>query len=109
MHLTLHLGRKCSGWGQLNAVTPSHILHLADEQSGRRFLIDTGAAFSIFPSKGPLATAGDLPQLRAAGGQSIACFGEKELTVKFSNQLFKWIFLLADAEAPIVGADFLRC
>jgi Reverse transcriptase (RNA-dependent DNA polymerase) len=50
----------------------------------------------------------DLPRLRAAAGQHIPCFGELQSTVSFGDKCFKWTFLLADVEAPLLGADFLR-
>jgi hypothetical protein len=46
--------------------------------------------------------------LRAGGSQPIKCFGEQQLTVSFSGHSFKWTFLLADVEAALLGADFLR-
>jgi hypothetical protein len=94
--------------GQLNAVVPGLLLRITDEISKRRFLVDTGAAFSVLPHSGPPISAADLPKLRAAGGQSIKCFSEKRLEVSFSGQPFTWEFLLADVEAPLLGADFLR-
>ena len=102
------MGGKRSGQGQLNAVAPGRLLHLTEQLSNRRFLVDTGAAFSVFPSKGPMLTAEPLPRLRAAGGQPIACFGEQQLDLLFADRRFQWMFLLADVEAPILGADFLR-
>jgi len=43
------------------AVTPGKILHLLEWQTKRRFLGDTVADFSIFPSKGPVVTTELLP------------------------------------------------
>ncbi|MFO0000703.1 MAG: hypothetical protein ACK559_06215, partial [bacterium] len=45
----LQLAGKRRRRGQLNAVAPGELLHLTDELSGQRFLVDTGASYSIFP------------------------------------------------------------
>jgi hypothetical protein len=62
----------------------------------------------VLPYKGPRRLKADLPCLRVAGGQHIPCFGELQSTVSFGDKCFKWTFLLADVEAPLLGADFLR-
>jgi hypothetical protein len=49
LHAALLLSGKWWCQGQLNAVVPGELLHLSDELSGRRFLVDTGASYSIFP------------------------------------------------------------
>jgi hypothetical protein len=36
------------------------------------------------------------------------CCGEKPATVNFAGHDFKWNFLLAAVEMPLLGADFLR-
>jgi hypothetical protein len=81
-------------------------LHLTDELSGRRFLVDTGASYSIFPHQSSQTVCG--PVLKGPGGQTIACWGEMQLPVQFSGRRFSWTFLLAKVEFPILGADFLK-
>jgi len=46
--------------------------------------------------------------LRAAGGQPIACYGEKLMLLAFADRSFEWTLLLADVETPILGADILH-
>jgi hypothetical protein len=94
--------------GQLNALAPGLLLRITCQQTKRRFLFDTGAAFSVLTFKGLRRLKADLPLLRASGGQNIPCFGELQSTNKFSEKCFEWTFLLADVEAPLLGADFLR-
>jgi hypothetical protein len=72
---------KWAGRGQLNAVAAGHLLHLFDEVSRRRFLVDTGAAYSVFPHRSAEETSG--PQLTGAGGKPIHCWGERELSLSF--------------------------
>ena len=106
LHSALQLAGKRRRRGQLNAVAPGELLHLTDELSGQRFLVDTGASYSIFPHQSSQPVCG--PVLKGPGGQTIACWGEKELPVQFSGRRFTWTFLLAKVEFPILGADFLK-
>ncbi len=92
--------------GQLNAVIPGEFLHLTDDISGRRFLVDTGALYSIYPHSSAEAPTG--PPLRSPGGQAKPCWGEKQLEICFAGQKFVWTFLLAKVDFAILGADFLK-
>ncbi len=100
----VHLAGKRVGRGQLNAVAPGCLLHLFDDVSQRRFLVDTGAAYSVFPHKSLSISSG--PQLTGAGGQVIECWGEQRMNLCFHGRQFQWTFLLADVQLPILGADF---
>ncbi len=97
---------KRPGRGQLNAVVPGQLLHLTDELSARQFLVDTGASYSIFPHTASDPATG--PLLKGPGGQSIACWGEKQVEVVFLGRRFQWPFLLAQVDFAILGADFLK-
>jgi hypothetical protein len=79
---------------------------VADQLTGTKFLVDTGASYSIFPHKSKRPPSG--PRLRGPGGQDIACWGEKEMAVFFGGQRYTWSFLLAAVQFPILGVDFLR-
>jgi hypothetical protein len=46
--------------------------------------------------------------LKGPGGQNIACWGEKQVEVVFSGRRFRWLFLLAQVDFAILGADFLK-
>jgi hypothetical protein len=102
----VQLGGKLTHRGFLNAVTPGRLVHVLDQLSNMRFLVDTGASYSIFPhsSSSPPTS----PLLAGPSGTSIPCWGEKEFTLSFSGRLFKWTLLLADVKFPILGVDFLR-
>jgi predicted aspartyl protease len=99
---------KRHGRGQLNAVVPGELLRVTDGNTGRRFLVDTGAAFSVLPHDSRHPAAGDRPKLSAVGGQNIECYGEKKAVVNFAGRDFEWTFLLAAVEMPLLGADFLK-
>jgi hypothetical protein len=65
--------------------------------SGKRFLVDTGASFSIVPHRCSLR-----PSICASGA------GIRTAEVKISGTVFSWDFLLADIRFPILGIDFMR-
>jgi hypothetical protein len=104
LHAALQLAGKRRRRGQLYAVAPGELLHLTDELSGRRFLVDTGASYSIFPHQSLQPVC--VPVLKGPGGQTIACWGEKLLPVQFSGRRFTWTFLLAKVEFPILVQIF---
>jgi len=101
----LHVG-KLDRQGRLNAVVPGSLVHIVDQLSSRRFLVDTGASYSIFPHSSSAAPSG--PKLRGAAGQLIPCWGEKTFNLSFQGRKFSWTFLLAAVSFPIIGVDFLR-
>jgi hypothetical protein len=104
----LQLAGKLRRRGQLNAVLPGELLHVTDTPACLQFLVDTGAAFSCIPRTSPLPGLEQLPRLKAAGGQSIQCFGKVAAEVCFGGHRFKWTFLYAAVEEPLLGGDFLK-
>jgi hypothetical protein len=92
--------------GRLNAVAPGALVHIQDQLSKRRFLVDTGASFSIFPHHSSAPASG--PVLSGPSGKTIPCWDEKFLTLSFHGKTFTWTFLLAAVQFPILGVDFLR-
>jgi hypothetical protein len=60
--------------GRLNAIAPGVLVHVVDQISGRRFLVDMRAAFSIIPHFPAFlllteALLGQLAFLSSAGGR----------------------------------------
>jgi hypothetical protein len=100
------MGGKLSRQGRVNAVAPGRLLHLQDDLSKRRYLVDTGAAYSIFPYSSSECQSG--PSLRGPSGRPIRCWGEKQIKLSFNGHPFTWTFLLAEVDFPILGVDFLR-
>jgi hypothetical protein len=92
--------------GCLNAVTPGPLVHIVDQLSNMRFLIDTGASYSVFPHQSSATASG--PRLIGPTGRPIPCWGERRLRLSFHGQIFSWTFLLAAVQFPIIGVDFLR-
>jgi hypothetical protein len=102
---SLQLGKLASR-GRLNAVAPGPLVHIEDQLSKRRFLVDTGASFSIYPFSSKAVPTG--PTLFGPAGKLIPCWGERSISLQFNNKKFTWSFLLAAVSFPIIGVDFLR-
>ena len=75
--------------------------------TARRYLVDTGASFSLVPHKSADPPAGQ-PRLTGPNGQPIKCWGEERRRLRIGGRQFEWEFLLADVTFPILGVDFLR-
>ncbi len=101
----MQLGKLASR-GLVSAIAPGQLVHITDQFSQRRFLVDTGAADSVYPHSSPSFPGG--PALSGAAGQPISCWGERQLQLSFDGQVFSWPFLLAAVQFPIIGVDFLR-
>ena len=85
----------------------SRLLYIPDTRSGRRFLVDTGAAISVVPRIDPKAMPEET-NLTAANGSKISTYGEALLSLDIGlRRDFKWIFVIADVKFPILGADFM--
>ncbi len=95
---------KLGGRGRLNAVIPGSLVHIIDQLSGRRYHVDTGASFSIFPHKSTTPPTGQ--NLTGPDGQLIPCWGEKRIVLVFHGCRFAWTFLLADVQFLIIGVNF---
>jgi hypothetical protein len=71
MHPPVQLG-KLAFRGLVNTVSPGQLVHIVDQHSHRHFLVDTGAAFSVFPPSSTSPPCG--PALAGAACQSIPCW-----------------------------------
>jgi hypothetical protein len=87
---------KLSSRGWLNAIVPGSLVHIIDQLSGRCYLVDTGASFSIFPHKS--TTPPTSQKLTGPDGQLIPCWGENRIILVFHGRCFAWTFLLADVQ-----------
>ena len=88
---------------------PQNALHIVDQASGTRYLVDTGACVSLYPASPQQASSPDLHQLNltAANGQQINTYGVATKTIHLRNSSYQWDFYLADVTQPLIGADFL--
>jgi hypothetical protein len=91
---------------QLNSFTAGgELLYLTDSFSGKQFLVDSGAARSVYPHRSALRSSG--PSLVGADGRPIASWGTRRLRLQFGQQHYEFDFLLATVAKPILGNDFL--
>ncbi len=102
MQLVGKLGRR----GVVSAIRPGRLFFVTDSSSHRRFLVDTGSAFSIMPWRSSSPPSG--PCLTGADGRCIPCWGEQPFTVTIGGVPRQWTFLLAAVSFPILGIDFLH-
>ena len=89
----------------------SRLLHVKDPLTHHRFLVDTGAEVSVLPATSADRRHPPLPDrsLSAVNGSSIATYGTRSLTVSLGlRRRFRWIFVVADVQQAILGADFLH-
>ena len=87
------------------ATPASSLFFVHDDLSGRDFLVDTGACVSLFPfsSRDPPSRR----DLRTADGSFLPAWGNRRMQVRFGGKEFRWRFLLAAVDTPILGVDFL--
>ena len=85
-----------------------------DENSGRSFLVDSGADISVFPLSFLPSSTGAPPvsrpgqRLHAANGSFIETFGTKTLHLQLQGFKVRHSFRVAKVAQPILGADFFR-
>ena len=88
----------------------SRLFYITDTITGIRFLVDTGAEVSVIPpSPTKRHKQPDLLTLQAVNNTSIKTYGKRSLTLNLGlRRAFRWVFVIADIQRPILGADFLR-
>ena len=90
---------------------PGHkgdLLYVYDSNNKVKWLVDSGALYSIVPPTLAQRTQG--PQdnhLQAANGSKIQCFGSVEMDVVLGSKTYRFDFVVADVKNHILGADFM--
>jgi hypothetical protein len=92
---------------QFNPVAVGMLVHVQCQLTGRGFLVDMGATFSLIPHSSTLPLARQ-PRIIGPSGKPIRCWGEEWLQLRICGRLFAWTFLKAEVTFPILGVDFLR-
>ena len=66
------------------------LLFVWDKNSGRRFLVDTGAEVSILPATGLDTRIGQSgPALKAANGSTIRTYGVRTVLLRFASSQYE--------------------
>jgi hypothetical protein len=104
---TLLMAGKLVRRGRINVLPLATLFTLwTSPHRGVFCIVDTGAAYSIFPFSSPGKQSG--PCLKGTDGLHIPCWGERRLSLVFQGSRFEWPFLLAKVQFPIINVDFLR-
>ena len=95
-----------------NVVTASNknpLIKLFDPISSVTFVIDTGSQISVLPVKRKMSHVLHSGFVHSADGSKIPTFEKVELDLSFNlDRVFKWKFIRASVQHPILGIDFLR-
>ena len=104
---------KLKGQRTIAAASPGQskdsLFHFKVNNSGKTFLVDTGASISLFPVSQSEASSRPANHnlLISANGSPIATFGHRMIELTVGKRSFRWPFLLAKVTQPILGAGFL--
>lgn len=103
-------GRTLMATGVAGPDQHSRLFYVVDKNTGTRFLVDTGSEVSVLPpSLSDQKHSPDKLTLTAVNNTSITTYGKRSLTLNLGlRRSFPWIFIIADIQKPIIGADFLR-
>ena len=83
----LWLAGKLGVRGLVNAIAPGQLVYVNDQLSNRRFLVDTGAAYSILPHQSSGQPTG--PPLADPDGRPLACWGDEPVHLELDGCRFK--------------------
>lgn len=85
------------------------LFFLTDKDSKTRFLVDTGAEVSVVPPSLQDRRNRQPSKLKAANGTTIPTYGLRTITINLGlRRIFRWVFIVADTQYPILGADSLQ-
>ena len=90
---------------------PTHrrLFYVHDTNSRTQFLVDTGSEVSVIPPTADRHRTLDKLTLIAVNDTPIRTYGKQSLTLNLGlRRSLPWIFIVADVQKPILGADFLR-
>ena len=84
------------------------LFYVTDTLQKSRFLVDTGAEISVIPPTDKERLHPVSRHLQAANGSHIKSYGQRLVTLSLGlRRTLQWVFLIADVNMPIIGADFL--
>ena len=100
------LGSRVAASAPAQSGGSGRLVLLVDEATGDKFLVDTGAVFSVLPFSSDEPPTG--PRINTADASPIPCWGWVERRLRAGGICFSWRFLRAKVAFPILGADFLE-
>ncbi len=102
--------RTLAATGVPGHIPTSRLFYVTDTHTGTRFLVDTGSEVSVIPlTLSKCKSPPDKLTLIAVNSTPITTYGKQSLTLNLGlRRSFAWIFIIADVQRPILGADFLR-
>ena len=88
---------------------PAKLLYVDDKRNKCKYLIDTGAEVSVLPKSCANRTtdAASVPLVAANNTTIDAYHTSKCVSDVGLKRDYTWKFIVADAQQPIIGADFL--
>ena len=89
---------------------PGCLFYTTEQISGTSFLVDTGSEVSvILPQASDHKCTKDSLTLQTVNNTPNPTYGTRSLTLNLGlRRTFQWVFVIADVQRPIIGADFLR-
>ena len=106
MTITIRIRETCNG---TNGKSHEQQIVVTDNNSGRRFLVDTGARVSVVHSSRLDSPSGPSDQhIQTANGTSVATYGTRYVLLHLSNHRYSARHVIADVKRPLLGADFIR-
>ena len=108
MQLGKRVGRTVAAT-DATGLNSSHLFYVRDRHNNARFLVDTGSEVSVIPPTSSDRTRTLDPRtLVAINNSPIRTYGQCSLTLNLGLRCsLPWIFVIADVQKPILGADFL--
>ena len=107
----LHLGKRMSrtlAATDATGSTPSRLFYVRDAHTNTSFLVDTGSEVSVIPPTVSDRNHSHPRMLHAVNNTPIRTYGQRSLTLNLGlRHSLPWIFIIADVQKPILGADFL--
>ena len=83
-------------------------LHISDQTTSQKFLIDSGSAVSVIPRTYVGRMNASPFKLYAANSTVINTYGQKLLTLNLGlRRECQWPFIIADVKTAIIGTDFI--
>ena len=109
LQLGKRIGRTLAATG-VTGPTTCRLFFVCDAHTNTQFLVDTGSEVSVIPpTSADRRRSPDPRTLTAVNNTSIRTYGQRSLTLNLGlRRSLPWIFIIADVQKPILGADFLR-